>query len=108
MRVEAFHDGNFASAVVLVDGQRLDPAPSQRVWNHSPDGFAWGYGGSAPAQLALALLIHAGVHPDEAIRLYQRFKEEFIAAQPEDERWVLEVDVLAWARSKQSRERRSG
>src|SRR5467141_965015 len=25
--------------------------------NHSPTGFAWGYGGSGPAQLALALLI---------------------------------------------------
>ena len=51
MRVEALHDGDFASAVVLVDGQRLDAGPSQRVWNHSPDGFAWGYGGGGPAQL---------------------------------------------------------
>ena len=26
---------------------------------HSPTGFAWGYGGSGPAQLALALLVDA-------------------------------------------------
>ncbi len=31
-------------------GPRLDLA------NHSPDGFSWGYGGSGPAQLALAIL----------------------------------------------------
>ena len=24
--------------------------------NHSPDGFEWGYGGSGPSQLALAIL----------------------------------------------------
>lgn len=29
------------------------------VRDHSPTGFAWGYGGSGPAQLALALLIDA-------------------------------------------------
>lgn len=29
------------------------------VSNHSPDGFEWGYGGSGPAQLALALCIDA-------------------------------------------------
>ena len=87
MRVEALHDGDFASAVVLVDGQRLDAGPSQRVWNHSPDGFAWGYGGSGPAQLALALLIHAGVHPDAAIRLHQRFKDR-VHRGPADERTV--------------------
>lgn len=72
MRVEAFHDGDFATAVVLVNGQRLDPGPSQRVSNPSPDGFAWGYGGSGPAQLALALLLHEGVRSEAAVRLHQR------------------------------------
>ena len=34
----------------------LSPTPSQGIVNHSPDGFQWGYPGSGPAQLALALL----------------------------------------------------
>jgi hypothetical protein len=42
---------------VLVDGEPLDPAASRKVYNHSPDGFAWGYNGSGPAQLALAILM---------------------------------------------------
>ncbi|MCK4554525.1 hypothetical protein KAU19_06245, partial [Candidatus Parcubacteria bacterium] len=42
---------------VWLDGYQLSPKKSQLVINHSPDGFAWGYGGSGPAQLALAILI---------------------------------------------------
>jgi len=37
----------------------LDPKPSQMLYNHSPDGFEWGYAGSGPAQLALAILLDA-------------------------------------------------
>jgi hypothetical protein len=108
MHVEAFHDGDFPSAVVLVDGERLDPGLSQDVWNHSPDGFAWGYNGSGPAQLALALLLQAGLHPDVAVRLHQQFKREFIVARPQDESWAFDMDVLAWARSKQAPDSGSG
>jgi hypothetical protein len=41
---------------------------------HSPSGFAWGYGGSGPAQLALALLVEATNDPALALRHYQEFK----------------------------------
>ena len=42
---------------IYLDGKYLDPARSQKAWNHSPDGFNWGYGGSGPAQLALAIML---------------------------------------------------
>lgn len=80
---------------VYVDGERLDPRPSQQVFNHSPDGFAWGYGGSGPAQLALAILMHAGVEDEEATRLHQRFKRDFIEALPQ-ENFEVDADVLGW------------
>lgn len=38
---------------VRIDGEVLSPEQSLRVMRHSPDGFAWGYRGSGPAQLAL-------------------------------------------------------
>ena len=41
--------------IVTVAGKLLDPVPSQAVCNHSRAGFAWGYGGSGPAQLALVI-----------------------------------------------------
>jgi hypothetical protein len=49
------------------------------VRNHSPTGFEWGYGGSGPAQLALALLLDAT--GDEAIALqhYQTYKRRVVA-----------------------------
>ncbi len=42
--------------------------------NHSPTGFEWGYGGSGPAQLALALLADALGDDDLAQGHYQEFK----------------------------------
>ena len=47
--------------------------------NHSPTGFAWGYGGSGPAQLALALLVDATSDQTLALRHYQDFKFHFVA-----------------------------
>ena len=56
--------------------------------NHSPTGFEWGYAGSGPAQLALAILTDAvrTQHPgaeawaDEfSLRWYQRFKDDVVA-----------------------------
>jgi Family of unknown function (DUF6166) len=61
----------------------LDPRRDLR--DHSPDGFAWGYGGSGPAQLALAMLAHhfrhwSGLIPKRADELAQRCYQDFKAA----------------------------
>jgi hypothetical protein len=45
---------------------------------HSPTGFAWGYGGSGPAQLALAILLKF-VDERTALELHQSFKREVVA-----------------------------
>lgn len=66
-------------AVVRVDGKPLSPARSQRVRNHSPDGFNWSYGGSGPAQLALAILLDFTGDRELAQAHYQHFKFEFVA-----------------------------
>jgi hypothetical protein len=67
--------------------------PRHDLRNHSPDGFAWGYGGSGPAQLALALL--ADLTDDEtAQRYYQGFKFYFVAALPQDENWEATDEEL--------------
>jgi hypothetical protein len=59
------------AVIVVADGQRLPAGPSQRLSNHSPDGFNWGYGGSGPAQLALALLLDHTGNPKRALAHYQ-------------------------------------
>src|SRR5262245_55620958 len=54
-------EGNAHRVSVMQAGgiKPLSARRSQAVFNHSPDGFAWGYGGSGPAQLALAILLDA-------------------------------------------------
>lgn len=70
--------GHRESGMVFMDGEPLDPEKSQRVRNHSPDGFGWGYGGSAPSQLALAILLEV-TDKQTALKNYQLFKSEVIA-----------------------------
>jgi len=68
---------------VTADGQPLDPKPSQQIWNHSPDGFNWGYGGSGPSQLALAILLDYFNDPILARKYYQDFKWEIVSKLPD-------------------------
>src|SRR6201987_895948 len=68
--------------VVLVmdgNGERKPLTPRQEVRNHSPTGCEWGYGGSGPAQLALAILAEHLGNDDAALKLYQDFKWACIA-----------------------------
>lgn len=64
---------------VYLYGKELDPTPSQNLFNHSPDGFAWGYGGSGPAQLALAILYEVTGDEQFALAHYQDYKGDIIA-----------------------------
>ncbi len=76
---------------VTVDGRRLNPR--QDLWNHSPDGFEWGYGGSGPAQLALAILADHCRDAELALNLYQRFKWAVVATMPHRS-WTLTSDDI--------------
>lgn len=74
--------GHWESKIVVVDGKQLLPGRSQKIINHSPDGFAWGYGGSGPAQLSLAILL-LYLPQEEACMLYHSFKFEVVATWPQ-------------------------
>jgi len=80
--------------VVTVNDQPLDPRFD--LWEHSPTGFEWGYGGSGPAQLALALLADHLGDDDRAVALHQEFKWAVIAklSQPT---WTLTSDQIEHA-----------
>lgn len=79
------------------DGSVLDLQPSLAIRNHSPDGFEWGYRGSGPAQLALAILLDRTGDTGTALRLYQRFKDSFVALQERSRGWALSIrDLDAW------------
>jgi hypothetical protein len=64
------------------------------VYNHSPCGFEWGYAGSGPAQLALAICVEL-VGPERAMQVSGRIKEQFIAPIKANE-WMLRgTEVMA-------------
>lgn len=67
----------------------------QWLRNHSPDGPNWGYGGSGPAQLALALVYAVYKDRDVAERVYQRFKFSVIGAIRADHWELDEHDIRA-------------
>ncbi len=60
---------------------------------HSPTGFEWGYSGSGPAQLALALLADALGDEEQALALYQSFKWQVVAVLPASG-WQLSADAV--------------
>ena len=71
---------------VTVNGQPLNPRLD--LWNHSPTGYECGYGGSGPAQLALALLADC-LHDDQiAVQLHQSFKWSVVVCLPRAD-WAL-------------------
>ena len=88
--------GHWPSGRVTLAGKPLDPARSLQIVNHSPTGFAWGYAGSGPAQLALAILLELGINTDHARQLYQTFKVDFIAPLPQADFTLPIAHVQAW------------
>jgi len=63
---------------VWLNGEMFSPSRSLKIRNHSPDGYAWSYFGSGPAQLALAILLEE-TDEETAQDLYQEFKSKVIA-----------------------------
>lgn len=91
IKPSTFIIGSVETREVFIDNQFLNPKDSQKICNHSPDGFSWGYAGSGPAQLALAIMLYyfaqTGGRDGKdgitlALELYQDFKRDIIATQP--------------------------
>ncbi len=68
------------TARVTVNRRPLNPR--RDLWSHWPGGFEWSYGGSGPAQLALALLADHLGDDERAVRLHQEFKWAVVARLP--------------------------
>ena len=82
---------------VISEVYRAPLDPCIKMVNHSPTGFAWGYGGSGPAQLAFALLYHVTKDKETSQRFYQRFKADVIGAMPMEDNWKLSYnDIVGW------------
>lgn len=77
-----------------VDRSLVRLNPRRDLVNHSPDGFAWGYEGSGPAQLALAILADHLKDDDRALAIYQQFKRMVIARLPREHGFCINSDLV--------------
>lgn len=86
--------GMYDSLVEVVEDGRVTML--QHHVHHSPDGYAWGYGGSGPSELAKDLLWDLqGKEPHP--RIYHAFKNDVVARWPKDGPWVLsEAQIFEW------------
>ena len=99
MNRDSIIDGDWETKEVSIDGKLLSPARSLKVCNHSPDGFCWGYGGSGPAQLALALLLII-ITEEEARKYYQYFKFDIIAGLSQGDFELNASKIYDWLETK--------
>jgi hypothetical protein len=79
--------------VKVVQGQTTRNLPmARKIRNHS-QGFEWGYAGSGPAQLALAILVDCLGDVERAQALYEKFKFRVIGGLPK-QGWELTESVV--------------
>jgi Family of unknown function (DUF6166) len=92
-----FDDGKGAIAVfVSAPGRQMMLLPlCCDIVNHSPTGFAWGYAGSGPAQLALAILADYFGCAHAARALHQLFKFAAISGIHEKHWSMAGSDIAA-------------
>lgn len=88
---------------VELNGKPLELGQSLKYANHSPSGFSWGYAGSGPAQLSLAIMMEMLGDPKTWITQsghhYQNFKDDIIAKLPQEPCFV-ELDFWGWFHGK--------
>lgn len=85
--------GELETGRVWLFGEELFAENSLSIQKHSPTGFAWGYSGSGPAQLALAICLEL-YGEEQARRVYQDFKFKYISTLPQsDFERDLDVDI---------------
>lgn len=87
-------EGEYKFGDVTMDGKPLTPDKSLAVYNHSPTGFMWGYHGSGPAQLALAILLEFTTE-EIALKNYQTLKSKVIANIPQKD-FSVTIDLTPY------------
>jgi hypothetical protein len=99
-----WRDGRGDCHVIVHEGHELPRSLDLRLDldNHSPTGFNWGYGGSGPAQLALALLADALGDDRQAARLHQIFKRSVVVWLKRDAWEMTDEEIKFWAMVKRS------
>lgn len=82
-------------AVVYVDNVKLDIEPSRKL-RPSDATYEWGYLGSGPQQLAIAILLDATGSESTTLAHYTAFKYDFIGPAEFQGFTILESQIHDW------------
>src|SRR5689334_17473273 len=91
-------DGMGSEVGVHTDNGLVYPLdPRFDLANHSPTGFSWGYWGSGPAQLALAILADHQLDDESALAMYHEFMRAMIAPLDQKKNFTIDGEEIdAW------------
>lgn len=94
-------EGDHDTLIIRVElkGGHEDVAPLNPrtdIRNHSPSGMSWGYMGSGPSQLALAILADHMKDDVKAEKYYMQFKAEVISKITDDAFVLSNEKVQTW------------
>jgi len=82
--------------------------PRYELETFSPDGLSWGYAGSGPSQLAIAMLMEVLDDWNRVKRLWPRFLDHFVVKVPRGANWTADgADILAAALALEGHQERS-
>jgi len=88
------------------NGSQFGTERSLYVMNHSPTGFSWGYLGSGPAQLGLALLLDIGLGNQRAVGLHNLFTQQVIAEWDINGEWAITTEeICKWVANNENGKR---
>jgi len=76
-------------AVVVIEYSDGTTEPLPHLVKHSPDGFAWGYGGSGPSDLARSIVGWVLSTKDPHPRVYQAVKAELVAGADQNKPFLV-------------------
>ncbi|HEX2255635.1 MAG TPA: DUF6166 domain-containing protein [Afifellaceae bacterium] len=97
-------DGTARVTVRRPDQVRRLLDPRLDLARHSPSGLEWGFGGSGPAQLALALAADVLGDDRRALAVHQDLKWELTARLPATRGWARsEAEILRLIESIEAR-----
>lgn len=97
------HGNATMQKIVVIEGQpgpegegnsSMELPPRLDLANHSPTGLSYGYGGSGPAQCALAILADALGDDKLALKIYQDFKWMMLAYVDQEDDWVISANMV--------------
>lgn len=86
----------------------LELADALKWRQHHTGAFDWGYMGSAPRQLALAILLAVGFDVPTCVQFYTRFCESYVRHFPADSWQLGKATIILWLNRIKATERQPG